>query len=283
MTTSSSQSSGGTDWASDFFGTLNAMPREPVEGIGQVLESMATLPAFEEVRLWLLRHLGLSEGSSVIEAGCGTGAALSDILSIVGPNGRVVGIDPTNAFIDQARRRASSFDAPNTSYELGDVRKIAHADASFDACFCDKILIHVGPTNAALSEMTRVTRPGGRVGAIEWLPYFLASASNVSGLDAFNDIFRKAVHDYFISANLTRHFHEVGLRHVRAQAVLAHTNDLDSHPFWRAFIFAQMPMFTHVGLIDEATGNAFLADIEELNRKGEFSASFIVQAAVGTK
>ena len=37
------------------------------------------------------------------------------------------------------------------------------------------------------------------------------------------------------------------------------------------------------GLIDEAPAHAFLADIEELNAKGEFSASFIVQAAVGTK
>lgn len=44
-----------------------------------------------------------------------------------------------------------------------------------------------------------------------------------------------------------------------------------------------MPMFIHVGLIEEATAQAFLADLEELNAKREFSASFIVQAAVGTK
>jgi hypothetical protein len=42
-------------------------------------------------------------------------------------------------------------------------------------------------------------------------------------------------------------------------------------------------MFTHVGLIEDGTAQAFLADIEQLNAKGEFSASFIVQAAVGTK
>jgi hypothetical protein len=53
--------------------------------------------------------------------------------------------------------------------------------------------------------------------------------------------------------------------------------------FWRAFIVHQMPMFIEVGLIEEATAQAFLADLEELNAEGEFSASFIVQAAVGTK
>jgi hypothetical protein len=44
-----------------------------------------------------------------------------------------------------------------------------------------------------------------------------------------------------------------------------------------------MPMFVHVGLIEEAIAQAFLADIEDLNAKGEFNANFIVQAAVGTK
>jgi hypothetical protein len=42
-------------------------------------------------------------------------------------------------------------------------------------------------------------------------------------------------------------------------------------------------MFVHAGLIEEATANAFIADIEDLNASGELSASFVVQAAVGTK
>jgi hypothetical protein len=44
-----------------------------------------------------------------------------------------------------------------------------------------------------------------------------------------------------------------------------------------------MPMFIQVGLIEESTAKAYLADIEELNAKGEFSASFVVQVAVGKK
>jgi len=73
------------------------------------------------------------------------------------------------------------------------------------------------------------------------------------------------------------------LTDVRTEAFLAHTDNLDAHPFWRAFIVHQMPMFVHVGLIDEAVAQAFLADIESLNARRAFSASFIVQAAVGMK
>ena len=219
----------------------------------------------------------------MIEAGCGTGAALSDILFVVGKKGRITGIDPTKAFVESGRTRATKLGAPNARYEIGDIRSIAAGDGEYDAAFCDKVLIHAGPPRAALTEMARVTRSGGHVGALEWLPCFALSSSQPEALDAFNAIFRKACYDYFVSLNLARHFHSAGLKDVRTQAFLAHTDNLDAHPFWRAFIFQQMPMFVHAELIDETTAQTLLGDLEALNTKGEFSASFIVQAAVGTK
>jgi ubiquinone/menaquinone biosynthesis C-methylase UbiE len=271
------------DWGSDFFGTLNEMPAEPVTGISHILEAMATLPAYHDARQWLLQNLGISQGSSVIEAGCGTGAALSDVLSVVGKKGRITGNDPTKAFVESARARAEQLGAANARYEIGDIRSIAAGDGEFDAAFCDKVLIHAGPPKAALTEMARVTRSGGHVGALEWLPFFAVSSSRPEALDAFNAIFRKACYDYFVSLNLARHFHSAGLKDIRTEAFLAHTDNLNAHPFWCAFIFQQIPMFVHVELIDQATAQTLLADLEALNAKGEFSASFIVQAAVGTK
>lgn len=195
----------------------------------------------------------------------------------------MLGIDPTKAFIETARTRAGKLGATNARFEVGDIRAIPSADGEFDAAFCDKVLIHAGPTKVALAEMVRVTCGGGRVGAIEWLPFFVVSSSQPAAVDAFNGIFRKAVYDYFISCNLARHFHAIGLKDVNTEAFLAHTDNLDAHPAWRAFIVDQMPMFIHAGLIEESTALTFLADLEELNAKGEFSTSFIVQAAVGTK
>jgi ubiquinone/menaquinone biosynthesis C-methylase UbiE len=271
------------DWGSDFFGTLNDMPPEPVAGIGGILEAMATLPAYQDGRRWLLQNLEISKGSSVVEAGCGTGAALADTLSIVGANGRVTGYDPTKAFVESARARAQKLGASNARYELGDIRSMPASDGEFDAAFCDKVLIHAGPPKVALSEMARVVRSGGRVGALEWLPYFAVSSTRVETLEALNAIFRKACYDYFVSLNLARHFHSAGLKDVRTQAFLAHTDSLDAPPFWRAFMVQQMPMFVHAGLIEESTARSVLADLESLHAKGEFSASFVVQAAVGKK
>jgi hypothetical protein len=65
--------------------------------------------------------------------------------------------------------------------------------------------------------------------------------------------------------------------------ILPHTGNLDAHRFSRAFIVHQVPMVMNVGLIEEATARAFVADIEELHANGQLSARFMVQAAVGTK
>lgn len=271
------------DWKSDFFGTLNDMPPEPVTGIGHILEAMGTLPAYQGARQWVLQNLGLSKGSSVMEAGCGTGAALADILSIVGPEGRIAGLDPTKAFVESARARAKKLGASRATYDIGDIRSMPVKDGEFDAAFCDKVLIHAGPPQAALGEMARITRSGGCVGAIEWLPLFAVSSRQLPALESFNAIFKAAVYDYYVSANLARHFHAAGLKTIRTHAFLAHTDNLDSHPYWRAFMLQQLPMFIHAGLIDDATARVFQDDLEDLNAKGEFSASFIVQAAAGTK
>ena len=113
MASPSTERAGGTsDWGSDFFGALNEMPPEPVHGIGRVLETMSTLPAFRDAREWVLRSLRISHSSSVIEAGCGNAAALAGLLSTVGTKGRVVGIDPTKAFIEEARARAERLGRP---------------------------------------------------------------------------------------------------------------------------------------------------------------------------
>jgi len=73
------------------------------------------------------------------------------------------------------------------------------------------------------------------------------------------------------------------LTDLKSRTYLATTNSLDSEPFWRAFLIHQIPMFVHAGLISEQDGNQFVAEIEDLNKKGEFNATFIVWSVVGRK
>ncbi|MDQ6772087.1 MAG: methyltransferase domain-containing protein [Candidatus Dormibacteraeota bacterium] len=269
-------------WRSDFFGTVNEMPPDPVGLIAGVLEAMATEPGFQAARQALIQDLGLASGGSVAEAGCGTGTSLPDLLSALGSGGTIVGVDPSRPFLDRARERASKAGAGAT-YQEGDARQLPLADATYDAAFCDKILIHVSPPSRVLSEMARVTKPGGKVGALEWMPRFAISTTDPELADRYNDIYRLAVCDYYAAANLERHMHQAGLVDVAARTYVAHATSLDQHPFWRLFLLAQIPLFAHAGLISEEDGQRFAADQEELSRRGEFSAAFIIRTAVGNR
>jgi ubiquinone/menaquinone biosynthesis C-methylase UbiE len=271
------------EWGADFFGGLNEMPPQPVSAIGDILEAMGTMPAYREARRWVLRRLDVPASGAILEAGCGTAASLADVLEAVGSRARIVGVDPTRAFIETARERAATLGVANATFQDGDIRATAQPDATFDGAFCDKVLIHAGPPSAALAELGRVVRPGGRIGASEWVPFFALSSRLPAAVDAFNAIFKSTVYDFGAAPNLARYFADAGLADVETRTFLATTHGLDEHPFWRAFIVDQLPLFVQGGLIDEGVAGELIADLEELSARGCFSASFVVQAAVGTK
>jgi ubiquinone/menaquinone biosynthesis C-methylase UbiE len=267
-------------WGSDFFGTLNTLPPEPVALVAQVLEAMRTEPAFQRARRTMLAGLRLTPGMHVLDAGAGTGAALPDLVEIAGSGIRLTGVDPTDTFVALARKRAAELGC-DARYESGDVRALPYPDAAFDAAFCDKLLLHAGPADAALAELVRVTRPGGRIGAVEWCPFFLLSTSEPELAASLNDALRQAVYDFMVSANLARHFQAVGIQDVETHVELAQARHLGDHPFWRAFLIDQLPLFVHAGLLPETVAEALARDLEELDRRGVFFASVVVTAVVG--
>ena len=73
----------------------------------QILEAMGTEPGFHAARLAVLHDLNLRDSTSVLEAGCGTGVALPDLLEVGGANLQIIGVDPTDAFVTLARAGAA--------------------------------------------------------------------------------------------------------------------------------------------------------------------------------
>lgn len=60
----------------------------------------------------ILEALRLGPGQTALDLGCGTGADVIDIAQLVGPDGRVVGVDVTEALISEARRRWGDSELP---------------------------------------------------------------------------------------------------------------------------------------------------------------------------
>src|SRR5262249_2932034 len=103
---------------------------------------------------------GVGPGSHVLDVACGPGLVA---LHLAGAAAHVTGLDVTPAMLDKARELQRGRGRANLSWALGRAEALPHADASFDAVvtrFSFRPLL--GPA-AALSEMARVCRPGGRV------------------------------------------------------------------------------------------------------------------------
>ena len=112
--------------------------------------------------------LAAAPGERVLDVGCGSGAATRAIAKRVAPGGRAVGVDTSGELLKVARELAKEAGlATIIDFKEGDCRALPFPDASFDAVMAATTLSHVPDVSRALSEMVRVTRPGGRIGVFD--------------------------------------------------------------------------------------------------------------------
>ena len=120
----------------------------------EVLDRVRREPAYEAYKRRVAELLEPVEGR-YLEVGCGTGADALGLASRFRVS--VTGVDVSGAMVDEARRRGLR-DAHVASAEA-----LPFADSSFDGCWADRVFQHLSDPDAALAEMVRVTRPGGRI------------------------------------------------------------------------------------------------------------------------
>jgi len=107
---------------------------------------------------------GVKNGDRVLDVGTGTGS-LASALETTMTSSEIVGIDPSEGFINYAKKNAKSGRA---RFEVGDAQALRFPDASFDQTMALLVMNFVPDHNKAIGEMRRVTRPQGVVSACVW-------------------------------------------------------------------------------------------------------------------
>jgi demethylmenaquinone methyltransferase/2-methoxy-6-polyprenyl-1,4-benzoquinol methylase len=107
-----------------------------------------------------LRRAGLASGAQVLDVGIGTGLVAREALALIGPQGQLVGVDPSPGMMGEVS-------LPGVELICGRAEALPREAASSDFVSMGYALRHIDDVGAAFAEFFRVLRPGGRLVVLE--------------------------------------------------------------------------------------------------------------------
>jgi demethylmenaquinone methyltransferase/2-methoxy-6-polyprenyl-1,4-benzoquinol methylase len=123
--------------------------------------SLMSFGSGQSYRREALVRAGVREGLHVLDVGAGTGLLTREIAAIIGPTGRVTGIDPAVNMITAGRRRL------NIPFVRGVGERLPFSDGRFDVVTMGFALRHVGDLDQTFGEYFRVLKADGLVVLLE--------------------------------------------------------------------------------------------------------------------
>ena len=174
------------------------------------LENQAELAGLEKHLRFLT---GLPAPGSILDAGCGSGP-MARLLAARRADARVVGVDLRQDYLTYARMRAQAERLNNLSFEQGDIFRLPFSDASFDLVWSKYVLQWTKDPAAAVTELRRVTKPGGSVVCCNFDGFAMTHWPEDSALQANAERVFSGLVDPFVGRKMAAFFAQAGLTEI---------------------------------------------------------------------
>lgn len=229
-----------------------------------------------------LRFAEVRDGQHVLDVGCGTGN-LSRALVSLGPTITVAGLDRATEYLTFAQEAAAH---PRARFQLGAAESIPFPDAKFDAALALLVLQDFTNARQAVSEMTRVTQPGGVVAACLWdfqdgLPMLslLWQAAEAVAPDAvLRNRSQNLRPPHATSSDLVSLWRRCGLCDIKTATLELPMEFSSFEEYWQPFLGKSTPTSGFAAALNQQTDCALARDLRQKIPGVEADGSFVLPA-----
>jgi SAM-dependent methyltransferase len=269
----------GVDLASRSFSDVDASGQ--ASDHAAFLETVARI--LEDQRRGWFERLRLGPGDAVLDAGSGMGEVTRTLAGLVQPGGNAVGVDLSVELVERARERAGGM--TDVEFHVGSVTALPFHAASFDAAYSERVFMHVVEPDAAMAELFRVLRPGGRLVIVD-----------VDHACAAVDADDLEVSDLLVAAAVRDIANPSSGRRLRSQMVRAGFSEVFVEPIPHLItdgalaragaprpLGARLDDLVAAGAITRERADTYLADQERREAEGRYFAVHMFYLAASVK
>ena len=245
----------------------------------QYLDAGNALADVKRLKQVMMAQLELGSGLHLLDVGCGTGDDVRALAQGIGAHGWSVGLDASAVMITEAQHRHAAAGLP-IAFVVGNAQHLAFADASFDRCRAERVLMHLDHPEHALAEMVRVVRPGGKVVVfdMDWGMVFVDSPYQETTrkiLQAFSDGMRHG----WMGRRLPRLLQSAGLGEVTC---VPHTVHMD-YAFAHRLFDGYLTTVQEAGVLSEQECTRWWQHLAQAEAAGQFHAGQLGFVVSGSK
>lgn len=220
----------------------------------------------------------VSPGQRVLDVGCGTGALTRELVERLGAGG-VAAVDPSPSFVVACRERHPGVDIRQASAE-----QLPFPDDTFDVALAQLVVHFMSDPVAGLTEMRRVTCPGGVVAACVWdhagsrgpLHLFWEAARSLGAV--IDDESKRAGTR---EGHLAELFEAAGLRQIESTAFSIGLHHDTFETWWEPFTYGVGPAGDYLAGLDPAARAKLREDCRRRLPSGPFEITAVAWAARG--